>query len=61
MGYTPGFPAWNEFGLNVSPPHPDVLSVVLECKDLQVGTHKLEVGRTRIFSEGVGVGGYDTL
>lgn len=33
-----------------------MLSVVLECKDLQVGTHKLEVGRTRIFSEGVGVG-----
>lgn len=53
MGYTPGFSAWNEFGLNILPPHPDVLSVVLECKDLQVGTHKLEVGRTRIFSEGV--------
>lgn len=36
-GLYPGFPAWNEFGLNVSPPHHDMLSVVLECKDLQVG------------------------
>lgn len=39
----PGFPAWNEFQLNTSPPHPDMLSVVLKCKDAQVGTSKLAV------------------
>lgn len=40
---TPGFPAWNELGLYTSPPHPDMLSVVFRCKDVQVGTNKLEV------------------
>lgn len=41
--YHPSFPTWDEFGLNTSAPHPDMLAVVLKCKDAQVGTNKPEV------------------